>query len=188
MAKGVVIVVVLGLLSIHMTVLGSERQEPGPPNDEQLLALPWKQFDQSLGSGWRVYACRKEYGAAAALIEAYLARRTDLTPTQRAVSHFHAAAELAHENRYQEALRHLESAEVAPGGRGVPADWNELVISTKAFLLGDREALLASSRRVEAMPSPAFPHSAERYLEHLGERFGAWDEEPTPAAGCEAAK
>ncbi len=173
-------------LLIHVAA-GAEQQRERPDNEE-LLTLPWKQFDQTLGSGWRIYACRKEHGAAAELIETYLARRTDLTQTQRAVSHFHAAVELARENRYQEALRHLEKAEVAAGSRGVPEDWNELVISTRAFLLGDREALLASKRRVDAMRSPAYPHSAERYLEHLGQRYGVWDEEPTPAAGCESTK
>ena len=155
--------------------------------DDELLALPWKQFDQTLGSGWRVYACQKDYAGAARLIETYLARRTDLTPTQRAVSNFHAAVELARENRLEEALRHLDSAEVAPGSRGVPEDWNELVISMRAFLRGDREALLASKQRVDAMPSPAFPHSAEQLLEHLGERYGVWDDPPTPA-GCESVK
>lgn len=179
---------IAALFTLLIHVATGAEQQPGRPNNEELLALPWKQFDQTLGSGWRTYACRKEHGAAAQLIEAYLARRTDLTPTQRAVSHFHAAAELARENRYQEALRHLESAEVAPGSRGVPEDWNELVISTRTFLLGDREALLASKRRVEVMRSAAYPHSADRYLEHLGQRYGVWDEEPTPATGCESTK
>lgn len=179
---------IVGLFTLLIHVAAGAEQQPRRPDNEELLALPWKQFDQTLGSGWRTYACRKEYGAAAELIEAYLARRTDLTPTQRAISHFHAAAELARENRYQEALRHLKTAEVAPGSRGVPQDWNELVVSTRAFLLGDREALLASKRRVEAMRSPAYPHSAERYLEHLGQRYGVWDEDPTPATGCESTK
>jgi hypothetical protein len=187
MSKTVATAALFSLFIHFAAALGAEEQL-GKPDNEELLALPWKQFDQTLGSGWRVYACRREHGAAAELIEAYLARRTDLTPTQRAVSHFHAAAELARENRYQEALRHLEAAEVAPGSRGVPEDWNELVISTRAFLLEDREALLASKRRVEAMRSPAFPHSAEGYLEHLGQRYGVWDEEPTAAAGCESTK
>lgn len=185
MSRFLIISAVFALLVRDAAALGAE-PAPTEPSDEELLALPWKQFDQTLGSGWRVYACRKDYRGAAALIEAYLARRNDLTPAQRAVSHFHAGAELARDNRYQEALRHLESAEVAPGSRGVPADWNELVIATRAFLLGDRAALLASKRRVEAMPSPAFPHSAEQYLEHFGQRYGAWDEEPGPAAGCKS--
>ena len=147
------------------------------PETEALLALPWKQFDQTLGSGWRVLADRREHLAAARLIEKYLDRRTDLTPAQRAVSTFHAGAELAREGLNEEALRHLDHAEVPPGTRGVPEDWNELVISTRAFLRGDREALLASQQRVEAMKSPAFRSSAPRYLQYLGQRFGAWDDE-----------
>jgi hypothetical protein len=182
MSKALAIPALFGLLA--QTPLWAVESTSAKPNDEELLALPWKQFDQTLGSGWRVYACRKDYAGAARLIETYLARRTDLTPTQRAVSHFHAAAELAREHRYQEALRHLESAEVTPGSRGVPEDWNELVIANRAFLQGDRQALLASQQRVQAMHAPAFPHSAELLLEHLGEPYGAWDDEPTPA-GCE---
>ena len=185
MPRGVVIAAVLGLL-VHIGARGAE-STPATPNDQELLALPWKQFDQTLGSGWRVYACRKDYAGAARLIETYLAHRTDLTPTQRAVSHFHAAAELARDNRYQEALRHLESAEVVPGSRGVPEDWNELVITNRAFLQGDRAALLSSKKRVQAMRSPAFPHVAEQLLDHLGERYGTWDDEPTPA-GCESVR
>lgn len=169
----------LCLLAHVAAALGAES------TDEELLALPWKQFDQTLGSGWRVYACRKDHAGAARLIETYLARRTDLTPTQRAVSNFHAGVELARENRLEEALRHLESAEVAPGSRGVPEDWNELVISMRAFLRGDREALLASKQRVQAMRSPAFPHSTEQLLDHLGEPYGVWDDELNPP-GCES--
>jgi hypothetical protein len=163
MSKGAALAILFGLL---------HSQAP----DEELLAQPWKQFDQTPGSGWRVYADRKEHRAAAELIEAYLARRGDLTPAQRAVSHFHAAAEFARENLYEKALRHLEVAQVPTGTRGVPEDWNELVIATRAFLQGDREALLASKQRVEAMRSPAFPKSAALYLEHLGQRYGVWDE------------
>jgi hypothetical protein len=185
MSKALAIAILSGSLIHFAAVLGAALQ-PGKIDDEALLALPWKQFDQTLGSGWRVYACRKDYAGAARLIETYLARRTDLTPSQRAVSNFHAAAELGHANRYEEALRHLEVAEVPAGTRGVPEDWNELVIATRAFLLGDRETLLASKRRVETMGSPAFPQSATQYLEHLGERYGSWDEGPTPA--CDSAK
>lgn len=146
------------------------------PDPEALLALPWKQFDQTLGSGWRTYADRKEHLAAARLIESYLARRNDLTPAQRAVSSFHAGAELARENLYEEALRHLDRAQVPAGTRGVPEDWNELVIATRAFLQGDRAALLASKQRVAAIESSAFPTSAAQYLQYFGQRYGVWDE------------
>jgi hypothetical protein len=166
MWKGAALAIVFGFLSALASAV----------DNEELLALPWKQFDQTLGSGWRVYADRKEHRAAAELIEAYLARRDDLTPAQRAVSHFHAAAEFARESLHEKALRHLDSADVPAGTRGVPEDWNELVIATRAFLKGDREALLASKQRVEAMRSPAFPNSPALYLEYLGQRYGVWDE------------
>jgi hypothetical protein len=176
------IVALAALIGVSMQVVAA------PSIDEELLALPWKQFDQTLGSGWRVYACRKDFVGAARLIEKYLAQRTDLTPTQRAVSNFHAAAMLGHANFYEAALRHLESAEVAPGTRGVPEDWNELVIANRAFLRGDRAALLASKQRVAAMHSPAFAQTPDLLLEHFGERFGSWDEEPTPASKCDTVK
>lgn len=148
------------------------------PDEEALLALPFRQFDQTLGSGWRVYADRNEHLKAAQLIRTYLSRRDDLTAAQRAASNFHAAAEFARVNLTDEALQHLEKAQVAPGVTGVPEDWNELVISTKAFLLGDRAALLESKQRVEAMRDPKFRGSAERLLKYLGQPYGVWDDEP----------
>jgi hypothetical protein len=168
--------IVLAILAGAATLAQAQDDTTGP-DAATLVALPWKQFDQTLGSGWRIYADRGEHLAAARLIETYLARRSDLTLVQRAVSHFHAGAELARENLYEEALRHLEHAKVPPGTRGVPEDWNELVIATRAFLLGDREALLASKQRVEAMQSAAFAGSAAKLLQYLGQRYGAWDDE-----------
>src|SRR5262245_7857757 len=76
--------------------------------DDVLVALPWKQFDQTLASGWRLYAMRDEHLLAARLIERYLAERSDLTSVQRAVSHFHAGAELARVNIQKEALSHFD--------------------------------------------------------------------------------
>jgi hypothetical protein len=39
----------------------------------------------------------------------------------------------------------------------MPEDWNELVISMRAFLTGDREELIASKKGVAGMTSPGFP-------------------------------
>ncbi|MDP3073229.1 MAG: hypothetical protein Q8N18_23255 [Opitutaceae bacterium] len=63
------------------------------PDREALLSLPWKEFDQTQNSGWRVYVnlTRKQYLEAAKLIEAYLERHGELTPRQRAITHYHAA-------------------------------------------------------------------------------------------------
>jgi hypothetical protein len=144
--------------------------------DDVLLALPWKQFDQTLGSGWRVYATRDEHLQAARLIETYLAWRSDLTPVQRAASHFHAGAELARVNLHEEALLHFDQAIVPAGSKGVPEDWNELVAANRAFLLGDRAAILACKQRVDAMRSPAFKDTFGLLLEYLGQPWGAWDD------------
>jgi hypothetical protein len=146
--------------------------------DDALLALPWKQFDQTLGSGWRLYASRDEHLRAARLIERYLAERSDLTPIQRAVSHFHAGAELARVNVQKEALAHFDQASVPAGSKGVPEDWNELVTANKAFLTGDRAALLACKQRVAAMRSPAYRDTFAILLKYLGQPWGSWDDQP----------
>lgn len=166
-------------LAVVMIAFGSVGAAERAADAERamLLALPFKQFDQTLGSGWRVYADRGEHHQAAELIVAYLEQHADLTVPQRAISNFHAGAEFARVGLMERALPHLDQADVPPGTKGIPEDWNELVISTRAFLLGDRAALLASKQRVEAMQKPAFPDSAERYMKYLGQRFGVWDEE-----------
>ena len=63
------------------------------PDREVLLALPWKQFDQTPDSGWRIYVNqdRSEYLTAAELIEAYLERRKDLTLAERAYCQYHGS-------------------------------------------------------------------------------------------------
>ena len=163
----------IALLAISYTA-GSETRT----DEDVLLALPWKQFDQTLGSGWRVYAARDEHLLAARLIERYLGGRSDLTPVQRAVSHFHAGAELARVNLHKEAVLHFDQAIVPAGSKGVPEDWNELVTANRAFLLGDRAALLACKQRVDAMRSPAFRDTFALLLEYLGQPWGAWDDAP----------
>jgi len=167
----------IGALIALLAISCAAASEPSVEEDA-LLALPWKQFDQTLGSGWRVYAMRDEHLLAARLIERYLAERSDLTPVQRAVSHFHAGAELARVNLHEEALSHFDQASVPPGSKGVPEDWNELVTANKAFLLGDRTALLACKQRVDAMRSPAFRDTFAMLLEYLGQPWGAWDDKP----------
>jgi hypothetical protein len=166
----------LGALLALLTISCAAWSETGS-EDDVLLALPWKQFDQTLESGWRVYAMRDEHLRAARLIERYLAERSDLTPVQRAVSHFHAGAELARVDLHKEALLHFDQATVPAGGKSVPEDWNELVTANKAFLLGDRAALLACKQRVDAMRSPAFRDTFALLLEYLGQPWGAWDDE-----------
>ena len=163
------------------------------PDRESLLSLPWKEFDQTQNCGWRVYVnlTRKQYLEAAKLMEAYLERHSELTPRQRAITHYHAA----HQYIYRavrtgvgdalEALPHLDQAIVPAKDTPPSLDWNDMVIATKAFLLGDRTTLLAVKERVAAMPPDAVrflksPVSPDDSLNNLGKPYGSWfpKEEP----------
>jgi hypothetical protein len=112
------------------------------PDRETLLSLPWKQFDQTPNSGWRVYLnpSRKQYLKAAKLIEDYLQRHDDLSARQRALCHYHAAHQYIYravrggEGDVREAFPHLDKAIVSGKDPAPSADWSDMVIATKAFL------------------------------------------------------
>jgi hypothetical protein len=158
---------------------------PKPAHDrEELLSLAWKEFDQTQNSGWRVYVnpSRKEYLKAAKLIEEYLERRDDLTVRQRAICHYHAAHQYIYravrggEGDVREALPHLDNAIVSARDPAPAADWNNMVIATKAFLLGDRDTLQRARDRVAALPSASvkWPGYADDLLKNLGKPYGSW--------------
>lgn len=154
------------------------------PDREMLLALPWKEFDQTQNAGWRVYVnlTRQERLKAAKLIEDYLERHSELTTRQRALCHFHAAhlyiyrAVRGGEGDVREALPHLDKAIVAQKEPAPSADWNDMVTATKAFLLGDRETLQRARDRVAALPgeSVKWPGYADDLLANFGKPYGSW--------------
>lgn len=168
------------------SLLAAERQQ-GDHVREALLSLPWVDFDQKPNSGWRsfVNADRKEYLVAAKLIEAYLIRHQELTARQRALLHYHAAHQYIYravrgkEGDVRDALPHLEGAIVPSDEEAPSADWNVLVAATKAFLTGDREALLALRSRISELPMASIkfmksPHSLDDLLINLGKPYGSW--------------
>ena len=154
------------------------------PDRETLLSLPWKQFDQTPNSGWRVYLNppRKEYLKAAKLIEDYLDRHDDLSARQRALCHYHAAHQYVYravrggQGDVREAFPHLDKAIVSGKDSAPGADWNDMVIATKAFLMGDRDALQRARDRVAALPSASvkWPGYADDLLKNLGKPYGSW--------------
>jgi hypothetical protein len=154
------------------------------PDRETLLALPWKEFDQTQNSGWRVYVnpSRKEYLKGARLIEDYLERHSGLTARQRAIGHYHAAHQYIYravrggEGDVREALPHLDRA-IVPQKEPAPSeDWNDMVIATKAFLLGDRDTLQRARDRIAALPgaSVKWPGYADDLLKNFGQPYGSW--------------
>ncbi len=157
------------------------------PDRETILSLPWKQFDQTQNSGWRVYVNpnRKQYLVAAKLIEEYLARHDELTLWQRVITHYHAAHQYIYravstgEADTRDAFPHLDKA-ITPDNETPPSvDWNDMVIATRAFLISDRATLLEVKERVAAMPPELVrflkpPHTPGELLDNLGKPYGSW--------------
>ena len=112
------------------------------------LALTYAEFDQRPHSGWRALADEKQFGEAAALIEAYLARHPQLDRFQRSNLHFHAAQLLAFAGKTEPALKHLERARLDPEPESSPIRWNDYVSATAAFLQRDRLRLVAARERI----------------------------------------
>jgi len=83
---------------------------PGSGCRATVLSLPYGQFDQTFGSGWRPIFDLREYGQAAALIEDYLRSRHELTVGQQRFLHLHAAMLLALEGRNSRAIKHADQA------------------------------------------------------------------------------
>ena len=75
-----------------------------------MLALPYLQFDQTFGSGWRSLFDSREYSKAAVLVEDYLRSHHDFTVGEQKFLHFHAAQLLALENKNARAVEHLDQA------------------------------------------------------------------------------
>lgn len=183
-----VLILSLGVaIGICPAQTSSTKPTPREPDRESLLVLPWKEFDQTQESGWRWYMSQepKRYLEAARLIEAYLERHDELLPRQRALCHFHAAHTYIFRplrtgvGNPLEALPHLDKALVPSGSPAPSADWNDLVIAVRAFLKGDRPALLAVRDRIAAMPPDTIkflksPNRPDDLLHHLGEPYGSW--------------
>jgi acyl carrier protein len=170
-------------LLANMSPAQSVDQPIVDPDREVVLALPWKQFDQTPNSGWRIYVNqdRSEYLIAADLIEAYLKRRKDLSIAERAYCQYHGsmmyvyrAARRNEDPRF--AIPKITQAMVDGKPDGLPADWNHLVRATVAFLVGDRDSLLALKLEVAALPSGAanWPNYPNELLENLGMPYGSW--------------
>jgi hypothetical protein len=119
---------------------------------EELLALPYQQFDQMPASGWRSLSDRHQYGDAARLIEAYLTHHAQLPEDQGINLHFHAAQLFAFAGDVPNAIAHLDQAQyrVEPPA---PLRWNDYIVATKAFLENDRASLLGARERIASGPT-----------------------------------
>ena len=134
---------------------------------EALLSLPYTEFDQTPGAGWRTLEKDKRYREAVVLIEQYLRRHRELPPKQSGMLHFHAAQLLATEGESRRAIAHLKRARcdgAAPG-------YNEFADAMRAFLQRDRDELLAIRARVAQYPHKGITVAYQSVVESFVERF-----------------
>jgi hypothetical protein len=171
--------VTLGVLASIVGCFTGCISEPRDREREVILSLPWQQFDQTLGSGWRIYSARRDYQAAADVIEVYLRQHPELTVRQRAVSHFHAGQMRVYEGCTKAGVALMKQALVPEIPPGLPDDWNIMVSAHIAFLTGDRATLVALKARVVALPPSRveWPDCPADLLEHFGQPLASWKSE-----------
>jgi hypothetical protein len=172
MKRAVTFVILASIVEYFMGCVS----EPRDREREVILSLPWQQFDQTLGSGWRIYSARRDYRAAADVIQVYLQEHPELTIRQRAVSHFHAGQMRVYEGRTDAGVALMRQALVHDIPPGLPDDWNIMVSAHTAFLTGDRNTLVALKAQVAAIPPSRveWPDCPADLLEHFGQPFASW--------------
>jgi len=132
-----------------------------------VLSLPYNEFDQAYGDGWRSVFERGEGLDAVGLIEEYLKQHPELTFGQRKFLHLHAGQVLALEGRNNRAVRHLDEAASHRQSLELWPDWDDFIAATKAFLMHDRTSLLAARERLAAANAPRL-----KLADTLIEKFG----------------
>jgi hypothetical protein len=129
---------------------------------EAYLSLPYKEFDVIYGSGHRRFRDQpRDPVQVAALIEAYLDRRTELPFDARSTLQSHAVQMFAMGGMNERAITHLDRL-LAQN----PADsW---AAATKSFLLFDRAGLRATRRRMADGEAAGF---VDLLIDHFGESY-----------------
>ncbi|HLJ94627.1 MAG TPA: hypothetical protein VKU02_15685 [Gemmataceae bacterium] len=154
-----------GLAHLELEVAPlSSRQPIGLPPDElePYLSLPYKEFDATPGSGHRRFRDQpRDPAQAGALIEVYLERHTDLPLSQWTNLQGHAAQLFAMGGMNQRAITHLDRLLA----QNPNDNWAN---ATKAFLLFDREGLLAARRR---MANGEATDLVDYLIDHFGESY-----------------
>lgn len=125
------------------------------PTRAEFLQMSYRQFDQSLGKGWRVFAGAGAYADAAFLIEEYRAmHRETLSENELRILNFHAGQMFAFANDYAQARVRFAHAVDPNVERNMVRLWNDYVEATMAFL--DRDLVLLKQKRERMAGRPKF--------------------------------
>ncbi|HEV2394289.1 MAG TPA: hypothetical protein VG146_18210 [Verrucomicrobiae bacterium] len=142
-------------------------------NRATALSLPYAQFDQSFGLGWRWLFDQRDYRRAASLIEDYLRGHRELGPGQQKFLHLHAGMLFALDGQTARAVRHLDKATTSSSLPELWPDWNDYVTATRAFLVHDRTGLEAARDRCAASHSPRLAQ-VDRMVQVFGSSYSDW--------------
>jgi hypothetical protein len=168
---------------------------------EELLELPFAQFDQQEGSGWRPLYEVRCYTRAADLIADYMKRHSDLVERHPELANqvyilpAHAGQMYALAGRYDVAIDYLQSANQKTSQALI--HWNAYMAATIAFLRRDRDDLLKQRELIARQPpmpkSPGVPEwmAGKKVDLDVVDRLIACFDKPFEAGfrdGCEAAQ
>ena len=122
---------------------------------------------------WHPTNLGQNAGYAAELIRKQLSSRPEIHSSERAISHLRAAVLFAMAERTPEAVAELDQARVEGDQTELPADWNDMLVSGKAFLLKDRAQLVAARERIASLPSPTYLRYPDSLLQHFGQSYSS---------------
>ena len=155
--------VFLGCLFTAIAVLGCQSDI----DKTEILKLTYMEMDQSPDTGFRPIADRGDYESAASIIDTYLEGKDGLTALQKGYLHLHASQLWAFHGDDTKSIAHIEQAFVRP----LPADfhqtYNIYIEGTRAFMLGDIEAVRKARDQAKAMNNLSYRDST--FLDSLEE-------------------
>ena len=122
---------------------------------------------------WHPTNLGQNCGYAAELMRKQLSSHPELPSAERSISHLHAAVLFAMADQTSEAVAELDQARVEGDQTDLPADWNDMLISGKAFLLKDRAQLVAARERIASLPSPTYLRYPDSLLQHFGQSYSS---------------
>ena len=115
---------------------------------QRVLALDYRAFDQAMGHGWRAWDDRGEHAEAARLLDRYALIHDDLDASEMRMIRFHAGQMYAGIEDRPSAIERFQASIDPDEPPDVPLKWNAYVRGTIAFLERDLDALGHSRRKL----------------------------------------
>ncbi len=133
------------------------------------MVLSYKEFDQTMGKGFRaiiIAGCDKE---AADLIEKYI----EVNGAKQSSLRWHIAQARAHADNYAEAIKWSKTVlSEKEDFSNTELRWNDYVLATIAFLEKDKESLIVHRDNVEKAKDKHFGNQLNlKYLDSLIKHF-----------------